>query len=162
MRPVKLLLMLPVYFIGLLMVMFIFTVLNKAFWDAQVRHLCANEGGVTVFETVDLSSPEYSEVPRAVNGVPFISDKRYMNPGDPFYRTSESTSEKKWGGVTIMRFVESIVRTSDNKMLGTRISYNRGGGDFIDISGAGTIFSCNSITSPFELSTQIFNLQGEE
>ncbi len=51
MKPAKIALMLPVYFIGLLIVMFIFTVLNKAFWDARVRYLCAYEGGVTVYES---------------------------------------------------------------------------------------------------------------
>lgn len=160
MKPVKFVLMLPVTFIGLLVVTLIFTVLNKAFWDARVRYLCANEGGVTVYETVDLSAPEYASIPKDVNGVPFISVQRYMNPGDPFYRTSARTSEEKWGGVTIAKFVENIVRASNNKILGKRISYNRSGGDFIDIGGAGTIYSCNSITSPFEFSTRIFNLQG--
>ncbi len=160
MRPAKLVLMLPVYFIGLLMVMFIFTVLNKAFWDARVRYLCANEGGVTVIETVDLSAPEYIGIPKAFNGIPIISSERYMNPSDPLYRTSESSSEKKLGGVSITRFVENIVRSSDKKVLGIHISYNRSGGDILTLGGPGSIYSCSQISSPSQLSIEIFNLEG--
>jgi len=101
--------MLPVYFIGLLIVIFIFTVLNKAYWDARVRYLCANEGGVTVYESVDLSAPEYADIPRAFNGIPLIPGERYMKLGDPFYRTSESDTDRKWAGVSIMKFIENIV-----------------------------------------------------
>lgn len=160
MRPARLALMLPVYFIGYLFVMLILTELNKAFWDARVRYLCANEGGVTVFETVDLSAPEYANLPRDVNGIPPMPTRRTMNPGDPFYLTSDSTFDKKWAGVSIDRFIESIVRASDNQTLGTRISYRRSNGDLFSFSGTGSGFSCSSLTSPLALPIQVFNLEG--
>lgn len=160
MKPVKILLMLPVYFIGLLILIILFTVLNKAYWDARVRYLCLHEGGVTVFEAVDLGAPEYADLPRDVNGIPPMPTRRSMNPRDPFYLTSDDTSDTKWAGLSIARFVESIVRTSDNKTLGTRISYRRSNGDLFNFSGTGSGFSCSSITSPLELPIQVFNLEG--
>jgi len=162
MKPVKFFLMLPVTFIGLLVVTLIFTVLNKAFWDARVRYLCANEGGVTVYESVDLNDPAYRSIKIALNGTPFIPFENEMDPDDPLYRSSKSDYEQKFGNISIERSELSIVREIDRKTVSKRVTFVRRDGDFITFGSPGSGFSCEDISGhPLELLTQTFNLQGE-
>ncbi len=162
MKHVKLLLMLPVYFIGLLIVIFLFTVLNKAFWDSRIRHLCATDGGVTVFETVDLKDPAYRRIPIASNGRPLIPLASDMAPEDPLYRSSISVYEQKFGGISIERSELSIVRKIDGKTVSQRVTFIRRDGDFTTLGSPGSGFSCEDISGlPLELLDQTFNLQGE-
>lgn len=157
MKPVKFVLMLPVTFIGLLVVTLIFTVLNKAFWDARVRYLCANEGGVTVYETVDLSAPEYASIPIDIYGTPFIPSEDARGINDPFYVVSSSDLQQKTGGIEILKNVFDIVRSSDRKSLGTAVSYVRRGGDLVTFGSPGTGFSCSNIQGfGLDLHGQIF------
>ena len=163
MKPVKFVLMLPVTFIGLLVVALIFTVLNKAFWDARVRYLCAHEGGVTVYETVDLSAPEYADIATDINGIPFIPFDSYRDTDDLLYRVSSSELTQKFGGIEIARRVGSIVRSTDDMTLSTNVSFSRRGGDFVTFGAPGSSFSCGDLNDGRpELEIQTFNLQGEQ
>ena len=162
MRPAKLALMLPVYFIGFLFVMLAFTELNKAFWDAQIRHLCATEAGVTIYESVNLDAAEYENLTVNINGMPSLRLEEHMSPEDQFFLSYVVTRRQKPLGVSITEFQQSIVRRSDGKVLGTRNSYSRLGGDMTTFGGSGTSFSCEDIERDFTLEflTQTFNIQG--
>ena len=52
---VKVLISIPLVLIGLVILAFAYTELNKAYWDYRVKELCEKEGRVTVFETVELT-----------------------------------------------------------------------------------------------------------
>lgn len=161
MKAVKYVLMLPVIFMGILAIYFIFTVLNKAYWDAQVAHLCETEGGVTVYEAVDLNASEYTDIPKTLSGIPFMESDSTRSPEDPFYLTFLRTSEREIDGVSISKSIQSIVRTADSKILGVKISYGRSGGDFTTLGSPESSFSCDDIgEGPVVLSTQVFNLNG--
>lgn len=155
--------MLPVYFIGLLFVMLILTKLNQAFWDARVRHLCATEGGVTVYETVDLSEPEYAVIPISPIVGPVLPLESNRQLGDPLYLSSQSIVKEKLGGVELVEYQQNIVRSSDHTILGTRVSFSRRGGDFVTFGSPPSSFSCNQVTNPSpDLTEQTLLLRGNQ
>ena len=65
---VKVLISIPLVLIGLVILAFAYTELNKDYWDYRVKELCEKEGGVTVFETVELTKEGY-EMYGGINGV---------------------------------------------------------------------------------------------
>ena len=56
---IKFIALTPLILIGLVVLAFIFTLLNKAYWDYRVKQMCEADGGVTVYERVFLSELEY-------------------------------------------------------------------------------------------------------
>ena len=101
---------------------------RKAYWDHKVNEMCEKDGGMRVYETVTLNDSEYSAyinqfgnfvIPRANNGenTSIISRDTsiYIHRNSPEVRRNEL----------------AVIRRSDEKVLGTRISYSRVGGDFI-------------------------------
>ncbi len=162
MKAVKFVLMLPVYFIGILTLYFIFTVLNRAYWDAEVRRLCETKGGATVYETVDLSVPEYANISISISGIPFIPSESLKSPDDPLFSVTSTDIQQEFGGVEIYKSVYGIVRSADGKLLSESVSYGRRGGDFATLGSPGSSFSCSQMTDhQSSLEIQTFNLQGE-
>jgi len=51
---IKFIALTPLILIGLVVMAFVFTLLNKAYWDYRVKQMCEKDGGVTVYEKVEL------------------------------------------------------------------------------------------------------------
>ncbi len=90
--------------------------------DAEVKRLCAIDGGIKVYETVKLPAERFDKygnigVRNRVNAKTdeyfFESEEKYLRQGDP----------------SLVRNVTRIIRRSDSKVLGESIRYGRGGGD---------------------------------
>lgn len=102
-----------------------YTVGRKVLLDAQVRELCAKDGGIKVYEAVKLPPEKF--------------DKWGMvKPYDPTQGENALGSEYFFGRDThyfrrgnpeIWRTHIQIVRRVDNKMLGEATRYSRRGGD---------------------------------
>ena len=96
---------------------------KKMYWDAKVREWCAKDGGVKVFETVELT-PDLIDwagrihIPYKKNTKP--SDKYYMETEQFYFRVKDPI---------VYRRVARIIRRNDKKILGKKITYHRGGGD---------------------------------
>lgn len=97
---------------------------KKLYWDAKVREMCAIDGGVMVFETVELPGEMFDRW-----GNVGLKNKNYAEPIDKFYYESDQFIIRG-GDPQITKYVTRVVRRSDEKILGVSIRYGRGGGDF--------------------------------
>lgn len=92
------------------------------YYDWKVRQLCAIDGGVKVYETVELPAEMFDKW-----GNVHIRDKRRVKPSDEYYSESETTYLRH-GDPKIVRMLGRIIRVSDQKVLGESVHYGRGGG----------------------------------
>lgn len=97
----------------------------KYYYDAQVRELCAKDGGVRVYETVRLSAEKYDELKR-VNFI--LPDKSQAKLTDEYYDEIDRHYYHQ-KNPEVSRRQYRIVRRSDQKILGELVFYGRGGGD---------------------------------
>lgn len=107
---------------------------SKTEFDREVDRLCAVDGGLHVYETVELP-PEYF-LPDGTLDRKF-SQSLMLGKND-LYRTklsSEIIEERRQIAffrtrVVLSRSVLSIVRVPDEKLIAESVGYARGGGDF--------------------------------
>lgn len=96
---------------------------RKIYYDWKVDRLCEIDGGVKVYETVELPVDRFDEY-----GNVGIKNKRYVEPSDKYYFESDTVSLRE-GNPKIIRSTTRIIRRSDGMILGESIRYGRGGGD---------------------------------
>jgi len=113
----------------------------KAYYDRQVREMCAKDGGVRVYETVRLPAEKFDELKR-VNFV--LPDKTQVEPADEYYSETARHYYRK-GNPEVSRRQYRIIRRSDQKILGELVFYGRGGGD-LPGPWHGSSFTCPSPT----------------
>ncbi len=95
----------------------------KAQLDAEVKRLCAIDGGVKVYETVRLPAERFDKY-----GGIRIPLKQDVKPSDEYYY--EWIVHHSVDGNPSMRRDHFVVyRKADGKLLGEAISYGRRGGD---------------------------------
>lgn len=97
---------------------------NQARLDAQVRELCAKDGGVKVYEMVMLPTERFDKYGDVTfpNSVP-------KEPYGPDYRLETSSQQLLVGSPNIYRLEQRVVRLVDSRILGISIEYSRVGGD---------------------------------
>jgi hypothetical protein len=100
-----------------------YTVGRKALADAEVRELCAKDGGVKVYETVTLPPEKFDKY-----GVVRIPAKEKATPQDEYYYEWNIQYLRK-GNPEMSRSWFRIIRRNDEKVMGESITYSRGGGD---------------------------------
>jgi hypothetical protein len=132
---------------------------SQVYWDHKVKSLCKKDGGVTVYEKVELTRDEYEKNDGA-NGIIHVMPES----------TSLNHHEYAWKSVTLtvndnpyVRRTEYITfRKSDKKELGKWVTYSRRGGDIPTGISHPSSFSCNDIDG-FEknLTREIFLFKGE-
>jgi len=134
---------------------------NKAYWDHQVRKLCEKDGGVTVFEHVELTPEEYREND-GEHGVINVPPEKSQDAEKYSYLTRDSETVLRNRNPSIQRFEFLIYRKSDGKELGKYVSYARSGGDFPTGFAEGSSFSCADFLPPNPSSIrQIFSVKGQ-
>ena len=102
---------------------FLWIAVGRNIWlDHQVRRMCAQDGGVKVYETVELTPDLIDKAGRI--SIPF---KRQAKSSDKYYIESEDFYFRK-GTPRMYRSEYRIIRRSDGNVLGKRITYHRGGG----------------------------------
>ena len=127
---------------------------SKSDLDDEVRRLCGIDGGVKIYETVRLppeklnqwGQPNFYLPTEGQNALgaeyTFHRERKYLREGNPSLRRSHY----------------SIVRRSDNKLLGESISYSRGGGDAPG-PWQPSSYSCPEIAGDIPLLTKVFLAQ---
>lgn len=103
--------------------------------DRQMEELCRVDGGVVVYERVQLPSAEFD-----ASGTPLarywfdpsrVASKDRLGPEYAYTRRKETINEgdPMAGQGQLTRYIEEIHRKSDMKLLGRSIWYGRAGGD---------------------------------
>ncbi len=111
---------------------------QQAYWDAQVREMCAKDGGIKVFETVFLNRQQYALLLNKFGQLsPPLENKSGENVSIIHRFTSTYIHRNN---PEIRRDELSVIRKSDGKILGLAVSYSRVGGDLI--APHPTYFSC--------------------
>jgi hypothetical protein len=121
---------------------------RKFYYDAEVRRLCAIDGGVKVYETVTLPADRFDTY-----GNVNVYSIRSAKPTDEYYYEKENEALKT-GNPSVNRITTQIIRRSDGKVLGESIRYSRGGGD-LPLPSQPSAFSCPAILD-LNLETSIF------
>lgn len=96
---------------------------KKLYWDAKVRELCAKDGGVKVYETVELPQEMFDKY-----GNLNLPPKDNIGPKDQYCYEWNTHSFRK-GNPEIWRDHIRIIRLKDKKIMGEAIGYSRRGGD---------------------------------
>ncbi|MEW5797341.1 MAG: hypothetical protein AB1772_13430 [Candidatus Zixiibacteriota bacterium] len=96
---------------------------KKLYWDVRVRELCAKDGGVRVYETVELPAERFDRWGNAR-----IPSKRSATPEDEYYFEIEDNYYRK-GNPKLLQSRFRTIRRSDGKVLGETVYYSRIGGD---------------------------------
>lgn len=127
---------------------------SKGELDAEVRRLCAIDGGVKVYETAPLT-------PELLDGAGRI---RLPAKGDalsrvPYYY-EHADAYVLSGNPSVWRSHWQIYRRSDGKLMGESVTYIRRGGDMPGPWHESS-FSCPAIGTPPSIETSIF-LKGDE
>ncbi len=105
--------------------------------DAEAQRLCAIDGGIKVYETVVLPPDKFNELGQAL--VPLGKDDR----GWGYYTTfSVENLTGTFSPPTLERETQSVVRTSDSKVIAHSVVYRRRGGGLLDGYLYGSGFHC--------------------
>ncbi len=140
---IKVLISIPLVLIGLLILAFSYTELNKAYWDYRVKELCEKDGGVTVFETVFITKQQYLKND-GYKGMIRILSERTTKPYHEFYWKNKDTIINK-SNPQVVRSEYVTYRKLDEKQLGKWVTYSRRGGDFPTGISHPSSFSCRNI-----------------
>jgi len=98
---------------------------EKWWWDRQVRELCAKDGGIKVYETVNLPAENFDQWGMVKSYRP----TQGANALGPEYAFKEDSYTYRKGNPQMSRTHYQIFRRSDGKLLGETVLYGRGGGD---------------------------------
>lgn len=125
---------------------------KKMYWDYQVRQMCANDGGVKVYETVLLPNAEYDWLQE--HGLPL---GKHEKPEFTYYIEAKEKQIRE-SDPEIYKNVWRVVRRSDEKVLAKSSSYGRIGGDLPGNPFPSTSFGCPSakVSRLTELRVSVF------
>lgn len=96
---------------------------SKSELDAEVKRLCATDGGIKVYEKVEYPREKFDRF-----GTIDISSKNYAKANDLYYYELETQYYRR-GNPELRRDRFLIYRAADHKLLGEAVSYARRGGD---------------------------------
>lgn len=127
---------------------------SKTELDAEVKRLCAIDGGVKVYETVKLPLGLLDKY-----GAIRIPDKARAKPSDEYYYdwtvTYLAKGKPEDGIPDLARSHFKLHRASDNKLMGESVAYTRRGGD-IPGSWHPSHFTCPSDSGLTVLQNRVF------
>ena len=113
--------------VGMVGMTLAFTGCEKWRLDAQVKELCDKDGGIKVYETVNLPADQFLD-----SGLPKFYQLQRVEPADRLgkdYQFQSETTELKPGSASLWRSRYVVLRRVDSKTLGELIVYGRRGGD---------------------------------
>lgn len=130
---------------------------SKAELDAEVKRLCAIDGGVKVYETVKLPVDKFNQWGQ----INFYRPDQGENALGAEYVFKRETLYYKHGNPDLFRLYTQVFRHSDGKLLGESVFYKRGGGD-IPGPWHGTSFMCPELSVKTDVLRQIFVINNKE
>lgn len=126
---------------------------RKIYYDLEVQRLCAIDGGVKVYEQVNLPAERFDKY-----GNVNVPHKDYAKSSDVYHFETEIKYLRR-GNPSIERAKTIFVRRSDGRVLGESVRYGRGGGD-LPGPWHGSSFDCPSISkAEGQLERSVFGKQ---
>jgi hypothetical protein len=130
--------------------------------DRRMEDLCKKDGGVRVYETVNLPPEMFDQ-----NGDPFPGWRKRKSEDrlgtEYLYNRAEEVlkdGDPLKGQGRLIRIERQIIRRSDEKLLGASVFYGRSGGDFIAFDHF-TSKGCPANQSSNDVINQVFIKQGK-
>jgi hypothetical protein len=124
---------------------------GKAELDAEVKRLCAINGGVKVYETVKLPADKFNQW----GMVNFWRPTQGENALGPEYLYKSEDHYYLEGKPELFRMHTQVVRRLDGKLLGESVFYKRGGGDMPG-PWHGSSFMCPELSVANDVLRQVF------
>ncbi len=116
----------------------------KSYWDDKVKEMCANDGGVTVYQKVEVSGDEINRHVLPVSaGKLSVAPKELAHPDAPVYAI-EAIRTIRDSDPVVRRAESLIVRRADQAVVAKSVRYVRLGGDFPTGLAESSTFSCPS------------------
>lgn len=128
---------------------------RKAYYDWRVREMCARDGGVIVFQRVNLSKDQYEQLRGNSVGIPLPDAEERSRT--PFFSTTK-IEDLRPSNPKVYRRETTIIRRADGKVLSRQIQYGRIGGDFPTFAQP-TSFGCSDIGLRLDIERQTFALK---
>lgn len=129
---------------------------RKAYWDAEVREMCAKDGGTQIFEKIIISKAQANALPK-VGDFLGVATEALAKPSEPAYLRVRRVAIRE-GNPSILREEQEIVRKSDYKVIGRTIRYGRGGGDF-PAYGHPTTYSCPEYVQIYQQLHDVYRIE---
>lgn len=137
-----------------------FCEINKAYWDHQVKLMCEKDGGVTVYERVELTKEEY-EKNDGENGAIRVPPETSSVTDKYDYASKNVMYELHKSNPNVWRMDGVVYRKFDRKQLGKMVTYSRVGGDF-PMGFHSSSFSCGDIKGmKLDVEKQVLTFKGE-
>lgn len=133
---------------------------NKAYWDYRVRKWCAKDGGVKVYEYIELTQQEYIARGGKYGQLP-MPIKRQRKSDDPYYLEFAELLIRN-SQPQVRRFETRVVRSRDLKIMAELVEFDRGGGDFPTGISAPSGFSCRNVPGIDTDIGHVFRIQKED
>jgi len=156
---ITLLVQIPVVVVAALGVTFAFYEGRKAYWDNEVREMCARDGGVQIFQRVRISDADIRLLGRN-NGNIAIPIKDLAPVDTPVYSEATTTYLHKINPLVWRRQV-TVVGRVDGRVLAQWVVYSRVGGDFPGFPHP-SYFGCPKLNKIASDTQDIFIVEGDE
>lgn len=101
---------------------------RQGYWDAKVSEMCEKDGGTKVFEVMELPKSQYNLLLNKFGKLDIPLDQP-SSDNAPLAKRERLTHIRD-GNPSVWRYEVTVIRKSDQKILGTQITYARVGGDF--------------------------------
>lgn len=98
--------------------------------DSQMDEWCKKDGGVKVYERVELSPSDFSSIRDRLSKGSSPSSGGYRFASEVQILVGKSANAQAGQG-QVRRIREAIYREEDGKLLGEEIAYDRSGGDWV-------------------------------
>ncbi|MBV2090536.1 MAG: hypothetical protein KUF72_06570 [Candidatus Thiodiazotropha sp. (ex Ctena orbiculata)] len=123
---------------------------KKMYYDAQIRDMCSEDGGIEVYEIVHLPKDRFDKY-----GNINIKSKENSKESEEYYYEIEKIVLNEDDPILI-KYTTLVYRRIDNKILGTSIKYGRGGGDIQGFWHPSTYSCPRNVEGDLNLITSIF------
>ncbi len=132
---------------------------QQSYWDAQVREMCARDGGVQIFEKLRVSKLDIDLLGK-IDGKIGVPIKALAHPKAPVYAELNITEIRDWNP-RVSRSESIIIRRSDQTIMAKSVLYARSGGDLPTGVSEGTTFTCPDLKMIRSDLQQLFILEGD-
>lgn len=132
---------------------------RQSYWDAQVREMCAKDGGVQIIEKLRISKSDI-DLLGTTDGKISVSIKELANPRAPAYAVNRMTVIRD-GNPSVWRSEWDIVRRTDQVVVARWVAYSRSGGDIPTGLAHDSRFTCPDLKEITTDLQQLFIVEGD-